>query len=321
VVNVELTATSPLTNTATVSGEPTDPNTENNSATEETTVLSPSPSADLSVTKGDSPDPVTAGEDLTYTIVVTNNGPSAAQTASLTDALPLETTFVSLAQSGTGGWSCTTPTVDTNGLVSCTKATVAANESTTFTVVVHVIPSTRDGAIITNTAAVVSPTDTTPTNNTATATTTVTVNAGPPADDPDLSVVMSDSPDPVTAGGVITYTITVDNAGPADAADVVLDDPTPAFTTFVSLASAEGWTCSTPPVRGTGVVSCSTASLPDGANVAFTLVVRVNPGTPAGVILNTATVSYTTSDPNPANNVATATTTVARVPLPGGIRP
>jgi uncharacterized repeat protein (TIGR01451 family) len=125
-------------------------------------------------------------------------------------------------------------------------------------------------------------------------------------------VTKSGSPDPVTAGGNITYAITVHNAGPADAAGVVLDDPLPAGTTFVSLSAAQGWTCSAPPAGGTGRVSCRDTLLPNGASATFTLIVQVNPGTPPGtVITNIATVSYTLSDPNPANNVATATTRVA----------
>ena len=91
----------------------------------------------------------------------------------------------------------------------------------------------------------------------------------------------------------------------------------PARTTFRSLRAPAGWTCTTPAAGDIGTVSCRTASFPDGATATFTLVVRVNPGTVAGtVITNVATVSYTTSDPNPANNVAVTTTTVAGVLLP-----
>ena len=36
----------------------------------------------------------------------------------------------------------------------------------------------------------------------------------------DLAVTKSDAPDPVTAGADITYTITLDNAGPSDAQNV-----------------------------------------------------------------------------------------------------
>lgn len=35
--------------------------------------------------------------------------------------------------------------------------------------------------------------------------------------DADLSITKSDSSDPVTTGGTLTYTLTIGNAGPADA--------------------------------------------------------------------------------------------------------
>src|SRR4029079_13174330 len=94
---------------ATATSTTSDTNTANNSDTE-TTAVTPAPIlTDLSVTKADSPDPVTAGANLTYTIVVTKNGPSPAANATLTDAIPANTTFVSLT--APAGWTTTTPTV------------------------------------------------------------------------------------------------------------------------------------------------------------------------------------------------------------------
>ena len=297
-----------ISNVVTVESTTTDPNTENNSDTETTTV---SGSADLVVTKSDSPDPVSAGEDITYTITVVNDGPSDAQNVLLTDVVPVGTTFVSFTQDSGPGFNCTVPTVGGIGTVSCTIDTFAAWESANFTLVVNV-NAAANGTTITNIALIASTsTDPDPANNTATETTTVSEAA-----DPDLSVAMSDSPDPVSAGANITYTIRVNNAGPATAAHVVLDDPLPARTTFGSLRAAAGWTCTTPAAGGVGTVSCRTASFPNGATAIFSLVVRVNPGTVAGtVIANAATVSYTTADPNPANNVAVTTTIVAGVLL------
>ena len=63
---------------------------------------------------------------------------------------------------------------------------------------------------ITNQASVSSDTaDPNATNDTASEDTLVNAQA-------DLSITKSDSPDPVLAGNQLTYTVTVDNAGPSD---------------------------------------------------------------------------------------------------------
>ena len=122
----------------------------------------------------------------------------------------------------------------------------------------------------------------------------------------DLAVTKIDTPDPVTAGTNLTYTITVSNAGPDPAAAASFSDTLPAGTTFVSLSPVAGWTCTTG-----ATVSCSNPSFAVGSAV-FTLTVAVAPGVPAGTVLsNTATVTSTTADAGSANNSATATTTVA----------
>ncbi|HZF09807.1 MAG TPA: ExeM/NucH family extracellular endonuclease [Thermoanaerobaculia bacterium] len=290
-----------LSNTATASSATSDPNPGNESGTATTTVAA---SADLSVTKVDTPDPVTAGNNLTYTITVTNVGPSAAATVSLSDLLPTGTTFVSLASPG--GWSCTNPAVGSGGTVSCTNASLGVGNAV-FTLVVKVGSSVTAGTVLSNTATVSAATpDPNPGNGSATATTTVATSA-------DLSVTKVDTPDPVTAGNNLTYTITVTNAGPSAAATVSLSDTLPTGTTFVSLASPGGWSCTNPAVGSGGTVSCTDASLAVGSAV-FTLVVKVGVSVPAGTLSNTATVSAATSDPNPGNGSATATTTVTAAP-------
>ncbi len=138
------------------------------------------------------------------------------------------------------------------------------------------------------------------------------VACAPPPTGPDLVVTKSDSPDPVAAGGNITYAIGASNVGSAAATNVVLTDTTPANTTFQSVSGA-GWNCRTkPPVGGTGLVRCTMATLGPGGSAPLTLVVRVSPGTPGGtVVSNTASLSATELDPTPGNNTATTTTTLA----------
>ncbi len=126
----------------------------------------------------------------------------------------------------------------------------------------------------------------------------------------DLSILVDGAPNPVAPGGMVTYSITVNNKGPDDAAAAALSDPLPAGTTFQSLAEPGGWSCSTPAVGSGGTVSCSIATLPVGSAV-FTLAVQVDAGTAPGTVLdNTATVSSTTADPAPGSETATAFTTV-----------
>lgn len=272
-------------------------------------LLLPSPAlaanANLSVTTSDSPDPVAAGSNITYTMTVANNGQDPATTPTLSDSTPASTTFVSV--SPTGGWTCpTTPVVGGTGAVTCSGPTLASGSSITITLVVNVIAGTAGGTIISNTATASSPDDPSAGNNSDTETTTVSGGVGA-----DLRITKSDSPDPVSMGGNITYSIGVSNSGPAGATSLALSDVVPLNTTFVSLTQAAGWSCSKPAVGATGTVSCTIASLAAGASASFTVVVKVNAGTPnTTVITNTATITATSTDPSTANNTATANTTV-----------
>src|SRR3954465_2779348 len=108
-------------------------------------------------------------------------------------------------------------------------------------------------------------------------------------DNADLSVVLADSPDPVDAGGQLSYSLTVANAvgsGPTAAA-VTLTAPLPSGTTFVSMAQTSGpeFALSTPPLGDPGTVMATGGALPPGAVARFTLVVRVDPTTPSGTVI------------------------------------
>ncbi len=256
--------------------------------------------ADLSLTKTDSPDPVVPGNTITYTITATNAGPDAAVNATMTDTFSLGFTVESAT--GPAGWTCTIFTMTGQSTVSCANPSFAPG-SAVFTIVVRT-PTTATGTI-TNTATITSNTsDPNAANNSATATTAVTATAN-------LSITKTDAPDPVLAGGNITYTLTAGNAGPSAATSTAVTDTLPAGTTFVSLASPAGWACTTPAVGAGGVVSCTNPSFASAGNAVFTLVVQVASGTAMGtVISNTAAISSTASDPVMGNNTATATTTV-----------
>jgi hypothetical protein len=124
----------------------------------------------------------------------------------------------------------------------------------------------------------------------------------------DLSVLQSASPNPVSPGSPLTYTITVDNAGPASAPGVTLSGSTPTGTTFASVGTTQGF-CTPPSVGGTGPVSCALGTLASGASAGVTMIVNV--AASAGPTLsNTVTVTSNVFDPDPANNSSTVTTSV-----------
>jgi large repetitive protein len=123
----------------------------------------------------------------------------------------------------------------------------------------------------------------------------------------DLSVTSSASPSPVPAGSDLTYTITLQNAGPQPALGVSLTNALPAGTSFVSAMATSG-TLTTP--RGnSSTVSWSLPSLAKSGSVTLTIVVKVM--AKAGTMLtNAASVSSSPKDPNLANNSASVSTAV-----------
>ena len=80
----------------------------------------------------------------------------------------------------------------------------------------------------------------------------------------DLAITNVAAPNPVVAGQNLTYTITVPTTVRTRRRRRVLTDTLPASTTFVSLSTPGGWSCTTPAVGAGGSISCSTASMSVG---------------------------------------------------------
>src|SRR4051812_45225626 len=84
----------------------------------------------------------------------------------------------------------------------------------------------------------------------------------------DLSITQSASSPAVVLGSALTYTVTVRNAGPDGASDVVLTDILPAVVKLVSAQSDSGtWT------QSANAVVCHLNSLASGAAATLTLTV------------------------------------------------
>jgi uncharacterized repeat protein (TIGR01451 family) len=117
----------------------------------------------------------------------------------------------------------------------------------------------------------------------------------------DLSITMTDNPDPVEVGGELTYRLRVRNLGPSDATGVIVTDTLPANVNFVSASSGCSLSGST--------VTCKIGNMRDGESAVR--LIRVRP-TAAGGFSNTATVRADETDPDPANNTVTTVTTVRK---------
>ncbi|TDW15039.1 DUF7507 domain-containing protein [Kribbella kalugense] len=282
-----------LDNTATVSSPTPDPVDDNNSATY---TLMTGAQANIKITKTASPDPVVAGKAITFKLTVSNTGPSDAQGVSVVDDVPDAVTGVTA--SATGGATCTAA----GGQVRCLAATLAAGDNFVVTVSGTVAASTKPGELV-NTATATAQTPTDPTRSDNTSTTTPSVDA-----QADLSVTKT-APATVVAGNELTYTLTVHNAGPSDAVGAVVSDTLPAGTTFVS-GTGPGGDCTQDPTLSEPVVMCPVGQLAPGDDATVTVVVKVSPDQPAETLVNHATASSQTPDPNDQNNNGSAETKV-----------
>lgn len=193
------------------------------------TVLTKVRAADLAVTKTDNQTSVLQNSTTTYTIVITNAGPEPAVTTTVSDPAVVGLTKNSVTCVASAGTACpatlSVSALEGPGLVI---ATSSAGSTLTLTVVATV---TASGGTVTNTVSVIpfsSVVDTNLTNNTAT-------DADQVIGLVNLSITKNNGGTTLAAGSTTAYTITVANAGPADAAGSVLRDPAAAGLSCTSV--------------------------------------------------------------------------------------
>jgi PGF-pre-PGF domain-containing protein/uncharacterized repeat protein (TIGR01451 family) len=119
----------------------------------------------------------------------------------------------------------------------------------------------------------------------------------------DLGLTITASPNPVTTGGSLTYTLTAGTAGPDSGMNVWVNDTLPEGITFVSATPAQG-SCS----HSGSSVNCSLGTVTCPGTVAISLVVTAPSS--AGTLTNNARITSTTYDPSATNTTATISTTV-----------
>jgi uncharacterized repeat protein (TIGR01451 family) len=133
-------------------------------------------------------------------------------------------------------------------------------------------------------------------------------------------VIQKNGPAVVAAGGSITYTLTVSNAGPGFASGVTVSDVVPVQVSASSVTCGGplgGATCG-PTGNYTfagNTLNATIASLPSGGSVALTITGTVNANA-SGSFTNAATVNPPAGviDPNTSNNSSVVSTTIGTVP-------
>jgi uncharacterized repeat protein (TIGR01451 family) len=242
--------------------------------------------ADLAIGMTGSQSSVPAGSSLSYTLNVTNKGPGSALNTVVTDKLPAGITFASAPS------FCSVA----NSTLSCNIGTVTSVGSTSFTVNLS-IPADYlsnnylSSSTITNSASVSSTVaDPNPSDNSASVSTNIISVSG-------LVLNVTAQPNPIAAGGLLTYLFHFVNEGPSDAIQGFILDYNPLGTQFVGSSTL-------PCGSGVGVVLCNLGPIiPAGFGLTFSMQVKVSSSiVPAGRtsanIVNQAEIMSDSVDPN-----------------------
>ena len=262
----------------------------------------PIPSANLAITKTDGSTTYIPGGGISYQIVVTNGGPNNASGFRVTDAVPavINITSVNCAPSGTA--SCGT-NVSSGNNVSFTDISVNAGAGNLITINVNGTVNVGATGNLINTANIVIPggasfSDPNTSNNTATDTDTAVVVT-------DLSITKDDSTPTYTAGGVVTYIVTVMNVSTTNVNGAFINDnrPSQVATWDWDCTAQNGGAGGCDPVINSNTNFTDIVNLPAGSSIVYTVTANIS-GTASGNLVNTAAVSLPAgyTDLVPGNN-------------------
>ena len=266
-----------ITNNADVLANEYDPDPNNN---DDSFVTDVNPAADKLITKSADPSVINQTENGDFILTVTNNGPSTALNVTVQDVLPAELEYVS------DNFGCS----HAGGVINCSLGDMLRDDVITIRIKVKGLV---DG-VWNNEATVYSPThDQDPSNNSDDANMIVA-----PTSDLRLTKTAPASANP---GDVISYSMLVENLGPALATNVVINDPLPVGMTFVSSAD-----CS-------AVAVCNLGSIAAGDSRSVTINVSVDDSVAGTISSNQAEVGSDEYDPDPDNNRSSADTLISQL--------
>ncbi len=258
-----------ITDSASVTAATRDPNENNNTITENTTI---NQGADLAITQSVTT-PVIANSATLFTFTPQNNGPFDVNQAQFTDTFPAGFSGITVTQAD--GWNC----LVSGQTLTCDLATFTAGASNTITVtaIAPASGSVNNTVTISNNSAMPDP---------VAANDSDSVNITVIPDGADLSISKTKSPDPVAQGSNTTSAITVTNLGPqTTTGTLTVTDTLDSGETFVS-GSGTNWSCNNSGASPDVVTCTYTGSL--AANAQASPLSIVTKAVNTGNLTNTA---------------------------------
>ena len=271
------------------------------------------PGSPFTITNTDTPDPVASGAEITYTIFITNTGGASQSGVVMTDQL-----------NGVGGIGVPPQLQITSSRGSCTQTTTLVTCSAgtmegrgTWTITVRGIVVAPSGTVINNTASVASNKQPQGATSPATATTLVMggTGGGPL---PDLTI-SKNGPTAVAVSSAMTYTLTINNIGTANATGIKVTDTLPDGLTGATASGTSLFTCAVTDYAVVGdqrQVTCTGGAVNFGSNA--TVTINATSPSVAGTITNTASVDpdNTIAEGNELNNTSALVNTSVAAPPP-----
>jgi len=223
-----------------------------------------------------SANPVASGSSLTWTINVVNTGGDEVDGVTLLDQVPGMT---GLTLSSTVG-TCT----QSANQVDCNADSLPGGAS--WTVTIRGTVTAANGTTLNNTADV--------SGNQAVqsyetqGTGTTLVSAAPSSSLADLTVSIA-APSTAAVSSPVTYQLTVNNTGGANAQGITVQDTLPAGFAYSSASGSSLFTCS----AAGGIVTCTGGQISAGSNASITIAATAAAG--SGSFTDTAVVNPTRS--------------------------
>ena len=232
---------------------------------------------------------VSVGDQVAYTITLTNKGSVDATGITVTDALPVGVTYVS-SNAGQGSYD------DSTGIWTVGNLNSQASAKLTITADVTKEAGVK---IVDNTARVTHSDQPDANSVNEIASSSFTVQSA------DMKVTITADNATPNERDTVTYIISLNNNGPANATGVMVYDALPIQdVTYVSSNADEG-------SYDASTGNWTVGNVDNGANATLTIKATVNSGTGTFVIDNNTQIIYTDQpDTDLTNNVATASVTV-----------